>query len=347
MTDFQKKLVSRIPGFIRRNFLRKVSAAFFAFVIVATVRSSQDQTVSARLNNVRVRFELSQDVLFQTSVPPEISVSIDVTAKRSLLERLNPDDFELVKRITPDDVKRNSVSFDLQDVVFKRPRMQDRVTVRNILPGNQPLELDQIVRVEKMVKLNLDVSELPSGYVFKQAQTPADQKKVVVQGPSRIVSKIKEITTEKVPLVNATQNFTTTVKLIRQDDELVFSFDKVLVDVEISERIHREFAGVPVQILLTPPNDPDMEYTVDPATVTVSLDKSSIGLTEWDIVKSELHPYVNVTDREERIQCEVLCWSDRKDINIISVTPKKVTLTARKRTPPPAGPEQKGGASKK
>lgn len=325
---------ARVPGFIRNDFRRKLFAVIIALLVTLLVNDILDQVKTVEIANVTVKFELPQDVRYQSSVPPEFTATVTVQGKRSALDRLTESDFEIVKKVPAASLHDGSVKVLPADVTLKKHIFfGPKPTIKGVSPGSFRLELDQyIVKNDIPININYDRKELPQGYVLERVDTPEDQQRVTVRGPSRIVSGLKKIETERVPLDKATQDFTMTVGLIRPDGDVTLSFDRVPFTFRISGQVGKDIFGVPVQLLLDQNAGNGLSYTVEPATVTIYLEEPATEVGKTD--KSLLHPYVLTAGlKEGRTQCDVRCWCEKPDVRITSIVPDKVTVLVTKPDP--------------
>lgn len=333
-----EKRKSGILGFVRNDFRRKLFSVIIALLVTLLVNDILDQEKTADISNVPVKFELPQDIRFQSSVLPEFTATVTVRGKRSVVDRLTESDFEIVKKVTGKSLHDGNVKIVASDVTLKKHIFFGAVPrVRAVSPGSYHLELDREITKEDIpININYDRKELPQGYVLERIDTPEDQRFVTVRGPSRIVSGLKKIETERVSLDKATQDFTMTVGLIRPDGNVTLSFDRVPFTFRISGQVGKNILGVPVQLLLDQKSGDGLIYTVEPAAVTVNLEEpaAEVGKTE----KSHLHPYVLTAGlKEGRTQCDVRCWCEKNDVRITSIVPDKVTVLVTK--PAPAKPQ--------
>lgn len=336
---------SGIPGIIRNDFRRKLFSVVIALLVTLLVNDILDQDKTAEISNVPVKFELPQDIRFQSSVPPEFTATVTVRGKRSVVDRLTESNFEIVKKVSVKSLHDGTVKIFPTDVTLKKHIYFGAApVVRAVSPGSFRLELDQyIVKDGIPININYDRKELPQGYVLERVDTPEDQRFVTVRGPSRIVTGLKKIETERVPLDKATQDFTTTVGLIRPDGDVTLSFDRVPFTFRISGQVGKDIFGVPVQLLLDQKSGDGFSYTVEPATVTVYLEEPATEVGKTD--KSLLHPYVLTAGlKEGRTQCEVRCWCEKKDVRITSIVPDKVTVLVSK--PDAENKQQENGSEK-
>lgn len=325
-----KKKRSGLPGFIRKDFQRKLFSVIIALLVMLLVKGTLDEERDKDIDNVPVRFELSEGIRFQSSVPPEFTVTVNVRGKRSAVDNLKESDFEIVKKVSEMD---GNVRITPRDVTLKKHIfLVAAPKVRGVRPGSFHLELDHVIKKDIPINISYDRNELPQGYVLKQAYTPENQKVVTVTGPSRIVSGLKMIDTERVPLDNATQDFTTIVGLKRPDDNVTLSVDRVPLTFEISGKVEKNILGVPVQLLMDQESGNGLSYSVEPATVTVYFEElaTEVGKTE----KIHLHPYVLTSGlKEGRTQCKVRYWCDKNDVEIKSTVPDTVTVKVTKTVP--------------
>ena len=337
---FQEWASTRIPGIIRNDFQRKLFAVIIALLVTLLVNDILDPVKTVEIANVTVKFELPQDIRFQSSVLPEFTATVTVQGKRSVLDQLTESDFEIVKKVPVASLHDGSVKVLPADVALKKHIFfGPKPTIRGVSPGSFRLELDQyIVKNDIPISINYDRKELPQGYVLERVDTPEDQQRVTVRGPSRIVSGLKKIETERVPLDKATQDFTMTVGLIRPDGDVTLSFDRVPFTFRISGQVGKDIFGVPVQLLLDQNSGNGLSYVVEPATVTILLEEPATDVGKTD--KTLLHPYVLTAGlKEGRTQCDVRCWCEKSDVRITAIVPDKVTVLVTK-------PEPENGSAK-
>jgi len=337
-----KKKRSGILGFICNDFLRKLFAVIIAILVMLQVKGTLDGENTPNIPNVRVKFELPEGIRFQSSVPPEFTATVSVKGKRSVVDNLKESDFEIVKKVSGKD---GNVKITKADVTLKK-RFFFRAppTIESVSPDSFHLELDLIIQKDVPVNLVYDRNELPQGYRVEKVESPEDQKDVTVRGPSRIVSGLKKIDTERVPLDKATGKFTMDVRLIRPSDNVSLSFDSVPFTFNITGKVEKNILGVPVQLLMDQKSENGLSYSVEPATVTVNFEELAVevGRTE----KSQLHPYVLATGlKEGRTQCKVQWWCDKSDVEITSVSPEMVTVLVTKTAP--EKPKPANGGTKK
>jgi len=322
---------SWVPGFIRKDFQRKLFAVIIALLVTLLVNNNLDQVKSQDVAEVPVKFELPQTLRFQSSVPPEFTTVVTVQGKRSMVDRLTGSDFEIVKKVSEGSLHNGIVKILPSDVTLKKHIFFGAApVVKAISPSSFRLELDQyIVKDDIPININYDRKELPQGYVLERVDTPEDQRFVSVRGPSRIVSGLKKIETERVPLDKATQNFTMTVGLIRPDGDVSLSFDRVPFTFLISGQVSKDISGVPVQLLLDQNTGDRYSYAVEPAAVTIYLEEPAAEVGKTD--KTLLHPYVQTVGlKEGRTQCEVKYWCEKPNVTITGIVPDKVTVLVTK-----------------
>lgn len=336
-----------IWGLIRNDFQRKLFAVIIALLVTLLVNGTlDDQVTEKNIENVPVNFLLPEG--FRLSAPPEDTVTVTVKGKRSMLEQLKASEFRIDKNVTGSSLHDGNVRITASDVTVKRKKtiknmLSDDPEVTAVSPGVSHLALDrEITREEIPININYDWKELPQGYVLEQIDRPENQRFVTVRGPSRIVSGLKKIETERIPLDKATQDFTTTVALQSPGEGVTLSFDRVTCTFRISGQKEKDFVDVPVQLLLDQKHD-GLSYNVAPRTVTVNLAEpvNEAGMTK----KEHLHPYVLAAGlKEGTIQCDVQCWCEKNNVRIISVNPEKVTVRV---DPVPVKPQPAKPAVKK
>ncbi|MBR2425940.1 MAG: YbbR-like domain-containing protein [Lentisphaeria bacterium] len=327
----RKMLAARIPTLIRNNFSRKIIAALIAIVVLIAVKN-QDQPQESIIRNVKVRFELPQNVRFQTHGEPEVFVRLTVKGKSSVLNRLAPDRFSLPVKITAADVRNGRVSLNPEDVIFNKSIFYDDIEIINVQPAVYNLKLDTIVERKIPVHITHSKKDLPSGYMLEEIRVPGDQEYVTVKGPERIVRNISKIDTDTVPLNQITQDFNMTVPLICPDPDVTLSFDKVVVLGKIADHVLREISDVPVRLLLSPPfNLTNVnEYELQPEKVRIRYLEPRRRDNMKNAVKASFHVMVDISGLHSGAkECQVLYRCVRPDVKIIEVHPATITVTVK------------------
>ncbi len=328
MNEWKDKFRKHIPRFIRNDFPRKVFAFFLSLLLVLMIRSNLDNTGKRAISGVKVHFQLPENYQFQTKMEPEVYLTIQVEGNESLVEKLRPESFEIIKKVTPSEAKEGTVTFTAEDIKYKGSRLFNQLEIKDFSPEKCKLELDHyIVRHDIPIEVTYDKNELPEGYTLLEVVLPQDQKTVSVRGPSRIVSSLKRISTERIPLVKATQGFNNTVRLKSPDADVTLASDKLMVEVKIAGRINQEISAVPVQARFSLPGTAGMSCTVEPSAVKIYYEEPRRFSPLERAVKADFHPSVDISSIQGIAQCKVDCWTDRSDVRILRIEPETVTVT--------------------
>lgn len=328
----RKKIAEKIPRWIRNEYSRKLTAVFIAVVVLIAVKN-QGQPQESIIKNVRVRFELPEKVRFQGHREPEVSVRVTVKGKSSILNRLAPDRFHLLVKVTEDDVRNGRVSLNPEDVVFNRSIFNEDVEIINVQPAIYDLKLDTIVERKIPIHIAHSKKDLPAGYLLEEIRVPGDQEYVTVKGPERIVGNINRIDTVVIPLKQNRQDFSMTVPLICPDPDVTLSFDKVVVIGKIADQVIREMPDVPVRLLLAHPfNLKNInEYELQPEKVKIIYQEPRRRDSMENAVKASFLAMVDITGLNSGAkECQVLYRCARPDVKIIEVIPATVTVTVKK-----------------
>lgn len=327
----RKMIAARIPSLIRNDYSRKIIAILIAIVVLIAVKN-QGQPQESIIRNVRVRFELPQNVRFQSQTEPEAFVRVTVKGKSSILNKLNPDRFSLPVKVTADDVRKGRINLNPEDVVFDRTFFYEDIEIVNVQPAIYDLKLDTIVERKIPIHITYSKKDLPAGFMLEEIRIPGDQEYVTVKGPERIVRNISKIDTVTVPLNQITQDFNMTIPLVGPDPDVTLSFDKVVVIGKIADHVIREISDVPVRLLLSQPfNLKNInEYKLQPEKVKLTYQEPRRRDNMENAVKAAFHVMVDITGLDSGAkECQVLYRCDRPDVKIIEANPATVTVTVK------------------
>ncbi len=153
------------------------------------------------------------------------------------------------------------------------------VTVAAILkPDSIVIAMEEFSLTERPVRLDLDLKYAPGYTLFGEPIiTP---KMVLLAGPERAVSKIKDVLTERITLSDLSR--TTEVKtrvLIPDNKSVVLNIEQIAVTLHVERLGEREIAGIPI-IIKNSPSDGLVE--LEPAIVKATVRGAVSQLSELE-----------------------------------------------------------------
>ncbi len=317
----------RIPKIIRRDFLRKLVAVFFALLIWYAVESQLHEFVTFHDVPVTLRHPSDKMVLERRT----ITASVTVRGARRRLEDIQSNDVSIsvVVPVVPEGVYYYDLHLSLNDV--KTP---PGVRVASIDPENVRIQLDRILTKEVPVKVR-ETGTLSYGYrVSNRKIVPSA---VNVSGPSRILQEVKEIPTEPVVLDETiAHSFEVEVPLIPLPPFRIHP-STVHIGYEIIKHSgQRAFLDLPIRVL---------SIRNAPLTPAAPLPRASITVRgpklDLDELKATMiHPFVDISGISQpgQYRLPVRVWMDnanRLDVEMIHPPEVEINLIANGNTPPP------------
>lgn len=341
---FQEKLLRFVPKIIRHDFGRKVIALTLTALIYFAVTEQTGQ--SKTVDDVEVKLALPENLVDIGGKIPHASVT--VTGPERLLKSLSRGDFSIVlpfdATFTPG---RTTYQIPLYPGNVKSPF---GVSVVKVEPSVMSFEVDRIVsKPLPMEPVYSPDSALPEGYTV--GKVTFAQPVVSVTAPETMLSNLKAIQTDVIPLDKTTQSFSYTVGLKSPNPSITLTPAKVMVNVEILKEFEtRTFKDVPIRILNATGRQ---ELTVDilsdsDVDVIVEGNRSVLELLEPENLK----PYIDVSRIEKSgiYNMNVNCWVDRDDVRIKTIHPDllsvKLIFDPSSSPEPSPEPSQKSSSGK-
>ena len=318
-----------------RKLIAVVSTIFIMVAVILNSRNTQKFSVSG----VEVQLEPPKDYVFKTREMPTVTLEVEVTGvdQSDKSDRFKADRFTITKTLTETDVNKGFVILQEKDVEDREKKgrfFELKYKIKDIKPSKIVLDLDKIITRKVPVIASMDTRKLKPGYTLGKSLIPDEFKEVRLTGPRSIISNIQEVRTEEISLDDATGSFVATVPLKKLNQPgVTYSFDQITMPVNIYGRRDRELASIPVKAVISLPNPSGTVYSIEPETVRVQFEEPK---TETRTEPGELHPTIEVSGQQGRMQCKVSCTADRPDVTIKGIEPEFVTLTVTG----PAAPAQ-------
>lgn len=305
----------RVPDFIKEDFYRKLISIFFACLIWYFVHQHVSEVETFKNVKVDVTAENTGQV-FVSNYKPEISV--ELRGPRKILNDLESKDIQVsinVKELLrpgPNEIRV------LRDYI----KLPAGLEVESILTKAINVNVDTIVEKEVEVKIRY-TNRLSDKYALLREPTVKPET-VIITGPSRRLEKINYIDTRPIYIdPSRTTDFSVTTKVVPPEG-VNLNYDNVTAYVELKKRI--EFKSLPVQsvyVLYTgdikenvkiSPVGQAFAYVSGPPKVLESLD-----------VEKDVKLFIEISDPNIRTY-DIQFWCRDPSINMVKITPSKVTL---------------------
>lgn len=314
---------SWVPKFIRRDFLRKLSAVGFAAMVTALVYFDIGQTeeTAIKISQIKPLLELRPGYSWRER--PTQTVAVTVKAPRKVLEELKPEHFELKQTIGEDEYKTNHVKLNLKNITC-RYKDAGRVTILMVEPETIMLGLDKSIEQTMKVNVSYDPKDLPPGFFVSQENICNTEVKVC--GPESVIKDLERLTTERVSLHNQVASFRT-VATLKKVEGLQFDRDTVPVEFHIDRYAKRQ-VNMPIRVMLAPGDSSKYDVLLSRPNADVELSGEKEELFNR-LSLSEIHPFVDLTGKipgrytEIRIRCAI----DHPGISVVRVLDENITVT--------------------
>lgn len=333
MTGNEKysRMLRFVPGFIRRDFIRKLMALILASIIYAAVLD--------RLSSIHVvsgvfvpPVEAPEKFVLMEREKGLPDVKVTVSGSQSLLKRLKPEDFTVVDlQIHPERYKEG------RPYVLKisPENIQSPIGVKviSVSPESFQIDLDKLGKCELPVEAVFDSKmPIPPGYEVKKVTV--FPSKVQLTGPSKILEGLKKdvktMKTEPISLDRMTQSFDVNTYVALNIPDVKITPGMVLVQTVIEREIStKTFSRLPVRIMRGNDNvSSDVEF-LTPALANVTVSAPSEILAS--LTAPEIKVYIDLSDlgtkgiHELKLNCWVSENNDNK-VKVQSVSPQSVKV---------------------
>ena len=312
-----KILVKLVPGFIRRDFLRKFIALAFAVIVWNRVSVNLDEENVVR--GVPIKISIPEEFIRLD----DANDSLDVTLRgpHNQLVELSAADISVKVKPRRVTVGVNNVILGKKDVVVPLG-----INVVSIAPEKITVSLDRKMVKEAPVELVCS-GMLLDDYAFRVAEL--NPNVVTVSGPQGVVDRLDTLRTEPVTLRRENvEDFDCEVQ-IRHPAKVDVRPNRVLAKIEIyKNHDSRVFENVPINPYGFIP--PGTQLTFKPGTVSILVEgtKRAVERATPDKLKafvdlSELHG-----PGEWRMKTQ--CWLNDKELSVKRLTPATVKVVLEK-----------------
>ncbi|MBN1864954.1 MAG: hypothetical protein JW808_08640 [Victivallales bacterium] len=317
--DSKKNKFGFIPGFIRRDFLRKLIALFFAVLIWQRVDSEISETETFGSIPVHVTLPASLD---RVDNQP-LLVSVKLKGSRRLLSKLSGAEININARLGEPDAQHKSPMVVMHRIDSLRDVSVPRgISVMQVKPEIISVSVDK--RISRTVPVKMVHSGmLMDGYSFRVASLIPSE--VTITGPESIIKFINDIKTE--PLAFRVENindFEVDLALAKRDN-IVASRQSVTAYIEIFKRYDlKEFVGVPVKVLGAA--EAPAKVSTEPREVMVVVHGIRRSLEVMGLGDLNAHVDISGLAVPGKYALDVRCWLDSPDIKVQMIKPEQVEV---------------------
>lgn len=322
MSDDNRHWSRLIPGIIRRDFLRKMIALFFALLVYAIILYKIGKTVN--IQGVPVEVVIPAELVNMDSTVPKVTVALRGSERR--LNRLGAGDIKIKAKVDENKFLPDlpySLKINQEDV--KTPLS---IHVVAITPPELLLVLERKISRQVSIKPRFgSLQNLPSDYgIGKVKLNPAT---AMVTGPKSVVEKIQMISTDPIPLDGSTmESFEYQVKLADHYPGVKITPDTVTSEVEIvKELLSRTFKAVPLRVLRGGNDQGKLRYdlvSTPHADITINGPKGQVMKLTDDRIK----PYVDISsfDKPGSYMVDIRCWVDYPGVGVQNIYPRQAQV---------------------
>lgn len=291
------------PSFSRRilyndnllKILSLVAAVIFWFIVVINVSPDYKHTFYGVAVGIDENSATLTSLGLHVVEKSPSAVSVVVTGPRNVIGALTADDFTVAPNIS-DISKAGSYELELT-ASLKVP--DNRIKITKVNPANITVNFDTMVTKTLPVKVKVEESNVPDGYLMQTAQ--ASPTEITLSGPTTELSQVSKA----VAYVKVDDGATKTT-VIKSDIVLLDSKDKELKLGHVQLSASAVQVTVPimktrdVKLKANFTNVPDgfdtsnIVYTVSPSTISLAGDEdkidamSGISLGDIDFTKLDL-----------------------------------------------------------
>jgi hypothetical protein len=231
--DLKEQAVPVFGAWLRRAFLEDWGTKLIALLITLALWfgvTGQQETITKRLNDVRLSFGLTTDKI-EISNEPLKQIEMTLTGDRRNIEKINPDDLVVSVNLTDPKPGDQIVQLTPETVIVDLP---SGVKITEIQPNKTFLKIERREEREIEVKADFEGS-LPDGMeVYETVTVP---EKIRVRGPSSYVNSLENALTEKITLDGRKQGFTIRQVAVNLVNPKVSVIDSVVdLTVKIGEK---------------------------------------------------------------------------------------------------------------
>ena len=320
---FIEKLNLIVPGFIRKNFLRKVIAVFFAILVYMKVSTELGE--EKIIQGVPINFITHGNVEVMAYKPK--TVNITIRASKKSVNLLTHTEFRVDIPVTEDMLNSQQstndahLNIDIDESFIHTPA---NVTIISVTPSDITVRCDK--NISKKVLVDPQFAGSPP-QDYEKGEISISPKHVTLTGPESILKEIKSINTQAIRLDRSTvASFQVEKQLQHIAPKVIVTPERVQVKVEIYKALAtRVFENIPLFIMNKGDN---LHFT--PKLFTKAIDITLHGLKSHleVLTRSQIRAFIDVTkyDKPGIYQSKVDSWCKDPSLNVKFIEPSYVKV---------------------
>ena len=314
-----------IFGFITRDFWRKLAALFFAVMIYWNVNEHLKE--EKKIVGVPVEVHLTQDLVMPAV--RNFTASVRVRGTPRALKELDSNSITGQVDVTSENRRPDgSYRVHLSAGNFRHP-----IGVKVIAVDSDPeLTLQLQRRISRELPVAMRFGGTLSG-MYRISEQRCIPSLVMVSGPENVISELKEIPTEPIPLGDRDSGFEYEVRLV-PPAQTNAAPEQVTVQIGIERNVvQRDFPAIPVGLFCDSGQGTEVGFSPEtPPTAAVSVSGPSTLITVFK--PDDLRLYVDVSNVSTPgvYNLPVKCHIRRSGIDVRSITPAEFKISINKTT---------------
>ena len=314
-------IMQYLPGFIRKDFVRKLMAVILTAIIYAAVmdRLSTNHDVAGVPLAVKPPpgFVLMEDGIQ--------SVKVTVAGSQSLLKRLKSSDFIVTGIEIDPDLYQEGKPYIL-NVRPENISSPIGIKVISVTPQSFRVDMDKVDTKDLPVEAVFDTKmPPPPGYAVNKVNVSPQY--VRVTAPSMILEKLQVMKTEPISLDRMIQSFDVNTNVVVSRPDIKVSPGKVLVQTEIKREIEKAiFPGLPVRIMKGADNEDCAVDVLNGKTASVTVSAPSEILKR--LTPSDIKVYVDISGlgNDGSHELRLGCWVTVNDVVVEQIHPETIKV---------------------
>lgn len=280
----------KIPGFIRRDFGRKLVALLFAVVVYYSIGYQQRETRWIR--NVPVEVQPAGSEFIMSPGSSSFRTDIQVRGNAERLDAAVPEMFAGAAEAGEENRRGGGVyAVTLVPGNFHTPR---GIEVVKVAADKAVLE----VRMQRRISRELPVKPRVAGHLsedFRLGEMVVMPRRVVVTGPETDVNRLKEVLTERVPLSPEIEESILYRAKVEAPSSVTVVPDRVEVQIGVERNIGEVvWQDIPVGLLCDRNAGLGVSFVEENPRVSVTV-RSSAASQAGRVMPENLRAFVDVT----------------------------------------------------
>ncbi len=306
-------LIRWIPGFIRRDFLRKGISVFFALLVWSKVNSQIGEI--RVMGDVRPQITAEQGIEVIDYYPKEFSLDVRGTAQQ--LNRISNPDFKIAVNVPATKAAvEGRLTLRIDPYEVKAP---GGVRVVAVNPSEITLHLDR--NLSKIVPVVPEFSEAGLPEEYARGEVKLNPPMVTISGPETLVGTIQSVAASKIILDRSTiESFKLDISIPSPDKKVRVAPSTVAAEVEIYQRDDTlVLENLPVGVMQK--QGAALYAKLESGHVSVTLKGSKTALESLDTGKIKVFVDISKFTKPGSYMAKVDCWVNSPQVEVKFIIP--------------------------